>query len=200
MSKITSIAVYTAPSDNCLTSTEVKADLKVETSADDTPIAAKLDAAERAVEEYCNRRLMLATYDLTLSGWPSRGIVLPFSPVISVDSVKYYDDTNALQTWASTNYKVNASAEPCRINYVSDVPTLYDDRDDAIVIRFKVGYSSSATLATQQAAVPPPLKAAILKLVQDLYYFRADTVKEKMSSWQMLAYPYRVFHAPTEND
>lgn len=196
----TSLSLYLAPADNCLTATEVKAELKVEHSADDNPIALKLDVAERLVEEYTNRRLMLATYDFILSRWPIEGIVLPVSPIVSVDSIKYYDGDNVEQTWASSNYFYQLNAEPCRINYVNDVPTLYESRSDAITVRFKVGYSSSATLATQQAAVPPPIKAAILKIVTDLYFNRNDGVREKLTSWQVLAYPYRVFHFPNEND
>lgn len=195
----TSIKIYTAAADNCLTLTEVKSELRVEQSEEDTLIALRLDAAERLVEEYCNRRLMLATYDFTLSGWPQRGITLPFSPVVSVDSIKYYDGSNVQQTWASTNYHYNADAEPLLISYVNDVPDLYENRTDLVTVRFKVGYSSSETTATQQAAVPGGLKQAILKLITDLHYHRDDGVKEKMTTWQMFAYPYRVFHFPNEN-
>lgn len=196
----TSIKIVTPPQGNCLTATEVKSELKVEVTTDDPAIDLKLNAAERLVEEYCNRRLMLTTYDFTLSRWPSRGIVLPFSPVLSIVSIKYYDGSNVQQTWAASNYHLNVNHEPTLISYVNDVPGVYENRTDAITVQFTVGYSSNANLVNQQASVPFPLKASILKIVTDLYYNRNDGVREKLSSWQMMAYSYRVFHFPTEND
>jgi uncharacterized phiE125 gp8 family phage protein len=200
MSVRTSIKVQTAATGNCITSTEAKLELKVENSTDDAAITLKIGAAERLVEEFCNRRLMLSTYDFTLSKFPDGGIVLPFSPVLSIVSIKYYDSANTLQTWASTNYHLNIDNEPTLISYVNDAPDTYENRTDAVTVQFTVGYSSSATLTTQQAAVPYPLKAAILKIVTDLYYNRNDGIKEKLSAWQVYAYPYRVFHYPVEND
>lgn len=196
----TTLTVTTAASDNCLTSSEVKAELKVETSDEDSVLAMKLDAAERLVEEYCNRRLMKTVLAFTLDGWPSGGIVLPVNPIVSITSVKYYDTSNVQQTWDTANYHYNVNEEPCIIRYVNDVPSLYDDRSDKVQVAFTVGYSSSDTVATQQAAVPPMLKQAILKLVGDLHIVRADSVREKFTAWQVYAYPYRVFHHPTEND
>lgn len=143
---------------------------------------------------------MLATYNFTLNRWPSNGIVLPFSPVLSIVHIKYYDSTNTQQTWGATNYHYNAAIEPCLISYVNDVPTLYEHRTNAIEIQFTVGYSSDATITTQQSAVPFPIKQSILKIVNDLYYNRNDGIKEKLSAWQMYAYPYRVFHFPIENE
>ena len=160
----------------------------------------QLDAAEAMVEAYCNRRLMKTVLSFKLSAFPSGGIVLPFSPVISVDSITYYDSANSLQTWNSSNYTVNLAAEPCRIEYVNDSPGTYDSRQDAVIVAFTVGYSSSATLVTAQAAVPGAIKQAILRLVGDLYAVRQDQVREKFTSWMQFAYPYRVFHYPTEND
>lgn len=197
----TSIKVQTAAAGNSLTAAETYAELKIDgTPSDAAGIAAKLSAAERLVEEFCNRRLMLATFDFTLNRWPSGGIVLPYSPVLSIESIKYYDGSNVQQTWAATNYHLNVDNEPTLISYVNDVPDVYEDRTDAITVQFKAGYSSSATLTTQQAAVPAPLKAAILKIVTDLYYSRNDGIKEKLSAWQVFAFPYRVFHFPIEND
>lgn len=196
---ITSLTTYTAASDNSLTLAEAKADLKVDQSTDESLIALKLDAAERAVEEYTNRRFMKTVLDFTLSGFPEGGIVLPVSPVISVDSVKYYDGDNVQQTWAATNYWYNVSSNPTVIQYDSP-PSVRDNRTDVVTVRFTVGYSNEAATATQQAAVPPPLKQAVLHLLNDLYYARQDAVRERFTAWKMQAYPYRVFHYAQEND
>jgi uncharacterized phiE125 gp8 family phage protein len=183
-----------------MTVATLKSELKVEVSTDDTILGYKLAAAERFVEEYTNRRLMKAVYDLTLSDWPAGGITLPFSPVLSIDSIKYYDGDNTLQTWAATNYYYNVNQEPCMIYYVNATPSLRDNRQDCITVRFTVGYSSAAETATQQAAVPDGIKQAIVKIAGDLYHTRHDAVRERFTAWQMMAYPYRVFHMPNSNE
>ena len=195
---IRSVTTYISPADNCLTLTEVKSYLKVDQSAEDSLIASQLDAAESLVESYTNRKLMKGVYDLTLDSFPSGGIVLPFSPVISVDSVSYYDESNTLQTW--TNYKVNVSANPTKIEYIDGPPAPYTDRQDKVIVRFTAGYSNSSDTATQQAAAPGQLKMAILRLCGDLYAVRQDQVREKFTSWMQFAYPERVWHFPNEND
>ena len=197
---IQSITVATAAAGNCMTVATLKSELKIEVSTDDTILATKLAAAERMIEEYTNRRLMKTVYDLTLSDWPAGGITIPYSPVLSIDSIKYYDANNVQQTWAATNYFYNASSEPCCIQYYDSTPSIRDKRTDVITVRFTVGYSSSETLATAQAAVPGMLHQAIVQMAGDLYFTRQDAVREKFTSWKMMAYPYRVFLMPNANE
>ena len=195
---VISVTTQTPPADNCLTLTEVKNYLKVDQSAEDSLIASQLDAAESLVESYTNRKLMKGVYDLTLDSFPANGIVLPFSPVISVDSISYYDESNVLQAW--TNYKVNVSAQPTKIEYINGYPGVYSDRQDKVIVRFTAGYSNSSDTATQQAAAAGQLKMSILRLCGDLYAVRQDQVREKFTSWMQLAYPERVWHFPNENE
>jgi uncharacterized phiE125 gp8 family phage protein len=127
-----------------------------------------------------------------LTSFPENGIVLPFSPVTAITSVKYYDTSNSLQTWAATNYHYNLYEEPCVIRYVDSAPSTYTDRSDAVVIRFTAGYADAA-------AVPAPLIQAIKLLLADLYENRTDVPREMFTAWMRRAYPYKIFHEPEEN-
>ena len=135
------------------------------------------------VETYTNRRLITGTYDLKLDSWRKR-IVLPYSPVTSITSIKYYDSSNVEQTWANTNYYYNVKEEPVEINYINSEPSLYDYRNDPITVRFITGYTT----------VPEALRQAILLLVGDMYENRLDYPRERFSTWKMLCQPYRVFY------
>jgi hypothetical protein len=65
-------------------------------------------------------------------------IELNKSPLISVDSVQYYDAENALQTLNANQYERDIVGDPCRIR-VPSWPTVYD-RMNAVCITFTCGY------------------------------------------------------------
>lgn len=184
--------IYTAAAAASVSTVNAKAHLKVEHSNDDTLIDGYVTAAEREVEAYTNRTMISTVYDLYLTDFPVNGIVLPFSPVTAIASIKYYDTNNVQQTWASTNYHYNIYEEPTVIRYVDTAPDVYEDRSDAVVIRFTAGYANAA-------AIPAPLVQAIKLLMADLYENRVDVPREAFTAWQRRSYPYRVFHEPHEN-
>lgn len=187
-----SINITSAAASSSVTTANAKVHLKVEHSADDTYIDGLVTAAEREVETYTNRIMIATTLDFFLSDFPVNGIVLPFSPVTAITSIKYYDSSNVLQTWAATNYHYNIYEEPTVIRYVDSAPDVYEDRSDAVQIRITVGYANAA-------AIPAPLIQAIKLLMADLYENRTDVPREAFTSWMRRAYPYRVFHSPEEN-
>ena len=172
---------------------DAKSHLKVEHSADDTLIEAYVAAAQDEVESYTNRVLISSTFVMYLKEFPKYGIVLPFSPVVSITHIKYYDGSNILQTWATSNYHYNIYEEPCVIRYTDSAPDVYEDRSDTVQITFVAGYANAA-------AVPAPLIQATKLLLADLYENRTDVPREAFTSWMRRAYPYRVFHQPQENE
>ena len=178
-----SIEVATAPASNAVSAAEAKTHLRVSHANDDTYIANLIKAAEGMVETYTNRRLITGTYDLKQSSWNKR-IILPYSPVVSITYIKYYDASNVEQTLATSEYFYNVSEEPVEINYINSEPSLYDYRNDPITVRFITGYTT----------VPEPLRQAILLLVGDMYENRLDYPRERFSTWKMLCQPYRVFY------
>lgn len=78
-------------------------------------------------------------------------------PVSAINSVKYYDDDNTLQTVTSSNYRLLDFMQPSRIEFdssVFDEPTTYD-REWPIVVNFQAGYLAAS-------GVPANIKHAIL--------------------------------------
>lgn len=193
MTKKQSLSIYTAAGSASVSTANAKAHLKVEHSNDDTLIDGYVQAAEKEVEAFTNRTIISTVYDFTLTEFPANGIVLPVSPVSAIASIKYYDASNTLQTWASSNYHYNVNEEPCIIRYVDSVPDTYEDRSDAVVVRFTAGYANAA-------AIPAPLVQAIKLKLGDYYENRIDAPREMFSAWMRLAYPYRVWHEPFENE
>lgn len=187
-------AVKTVRSSDCVSQTEAKLHLKVDTTADNDLIDDLIDAAQDTVQNFTNRKLSSETWYYYLDEFPNGDIILPFSPVTSITSVKYYDTNNDQQTLtADTDYYIDIKDEPARIRDIEGWPGVYD-RPDAVVVEYITGYSTGTN------AIPLPLKQAVLVLIADMYENRVDTPRERFSTWKALANPYRVFHYSGENE
>jgi uncharacterized phiE125 gp8 family phage protein len=192
----TALQTVTAQTTTAVSLTEIKAQLptRITGTGDDTLLSQLIGAAQEEIEGYTGLRLMESTFDFHLTGWPTNGIILPFTPIKSITSIKYYNTSNVQQTWATTNYFYNIYEQPFRIRYTdsSTPPDIYENRFDAVTIRFVAGYTSPDI-------IPLALKQAILLLATDLYINRDDKVRTMFTMWQRLAMPYRVFHELNEN-
>lgn len=93
--------------------------------------------------------------------WPVLELLRP--PLISVSSVKYYDDANVLQTVSPSDYYVTSGNVPTvEFKSTAAVPSLYL-RQDAIQLEYVAGYPGTDTSADN---VPASIKAAVLLGVQ----------------------------------
>lgn len=191
----TAVSTKTAATSNIVTTSEAKYHLKVDygDATDNTYIDTLCEAAQRTVEAYTNRCFSDTTFYFYLSRFPVGGIVLPFSPVKSITAITYYDEDNSLQTLSSDDYFYNIYDEPCVIGYVGgSYPAVYEYRTDAIRVEFVCGYTSPDE-------IPPACEHAVKVLLTDMYENRTDVPRERFTIWKQLAYPSKVFHAPTEN-
>jgi uncharacterized phiE125 gp8 family phage protein len=91
---------------------------------------------------------------------------LPYPPVQSITSVKYYDSAGAQQTIAATVYELgdDNGVGIVRLKYDQQWPSGRGHYDD-IVIRAVVGYGA-------EAAIPPALKLAVCEVAANAYEFR----------------------------
>jgi len=150
------LALYTAATENPITTADLKAHSHIDTSDDDAQVAAYIAAATQDTESYLWRQLCTATWVLTLDRFPwSDYIDLPRPPLQSVTHVKYYDLSNTQQTLSTGDYDVDTSTEPGRIYIDRSVgwPSVYDRRN-AVEIRFVAGYGAAG-------AVPEMIKQSI---------------------------------------
>lgn len=74
------------------------------------------------------------------------GIVLPWSPLQTVDSITYVDPTGATQTLASNKYIVDKVSEPCRIMPAFGCvwPTTLQ-QPNSVTVLYTVGYGANGT-------------------------------------------------------
>lgn len=173
-----------APSGSVLTLNEAKTQLKLDAdiTEDDAFIQALIDGATQyldGIDGILNRALLTQTWQLKLDEFPRYNsmvsnvqrdvyaIKLPLPPLQSVSSVQYVDTAGVTQTWASSNYVVDTANEPGRIYPAYDkcYPSIRS-QPEAVTITFVAGYGEAA-------AVPQPIKSAMLLLIRAWYDHRA---------------------------
>ena len=153
----------------------------------DADFARNITTARRNVEKLTRRSLIRQTLRLSVDGFPSncigwqlgpRWVCAPTAirlfrpPVLSLQSVQYFDASNVLQTVDAASYYVTDDELP-ELRFVSTftAPTVYD-RPDALRVTYVAGYLGAGSPPSSQEEyaehVPSELKDAILVGVQML--------------------------------
>jgi uncharacterized phiE125 gp8 family phage protein len=161
------LELKTAPAKQGLTLAETKLHLRVDADTEDTLITSLIKAATQTLDGrdgWLGRALITQTWLMRLPGFPTAGIRLPFPPLQTVESVKYYDAGGTLQTVAAATYQVVKGETRGRIVLADAAvwPTTVT-REDAVVIEFTAGYGANET------DVPEPIRAALKLLVGHWY-------------------------------
>lgn len=145
-------------------------------TTEDPQLTLYIKAFRERGESLTNRAWITQTWDDIRPCFPAgRVIELAKPPLQSVTHVKYRDTTGTLQTWATSNYVVEAPAGPnCRrgritLAYGVTWPSTYGEADD-VQIRFVAGYGSAAS------DVPAILKQAMLLEIATAYRHRESIV------------------------
>lgn len=162
-----------------------------------------LQAATEFVEDYTGRAGLTKSYQLTLSHWPDRHSIWPGhrgfprevyqpwqrqefravelrrSPLLSIDSVKYYpqivDSTMPppLTVWDTSNYRADLTSTPGRmilLNQGIAWPEL-DCRPDAVQINFTAGYG------LKPENLPARFKMAVLFMARHFFDNRVPVME-----------------------
>jgi uncharacterized phiE125 gp8 family phage protein len=142
---------------------------------EDNTLFIYLDGAIRACEHKLQTAIMDTRYEMYLTAWPGRCVSLDKFPVSAVNSVKYYDDDNVLQTVASGMYRVLDFMQPCVLEFDDDfdAPSLHS-REYPIIINFNAGY-------TAQSSVPGVIRNGVLLELGERYERRTlgEALKEQ---------------------
>jgi len=181
------ITVVTAETTDVVTTAQVKANLRIasDDTTHDTQIGVCKDASISVAKEYLQKSLINRTLKLSLDNIPysdsilpnkegittgpfleyrQRSVSLPFSPLVSVSSVKTFDDSDTETTMASSRYYVDTASDYGRV--VLRTGETWDDMlrvANAIEITYVAGYGSSAS------DVPSAIKQGIIVLAS--HYF-----------------------------
>ena len=191
-----------APTERVLTLEEAKAQCRVEVDMtdDDTFLYSLMDAVEQAIDGgdgWLGRCLVSQTWEMRLGGFCEEKIRIPLPPLLEVESVKYYDQANVLQTLSASFYTVNgvgAKQPGCvELNYGYVWPVTYI-RSEAVQVQFRAGYVDTAI--SPSGVVPAPIKQAMLLAVSEMYEDRSPivvgTIVQSIPTVENLLSPYRI--------
>jgi uncharacterized phiE125 gp8 family phage protein len=118
-------------------------------------------------------------------------IELPMGQLQSVASVQYIDVDGVQRTLANTEYTADSVNIPGRLRlaYGKQWPPTRCPQWDAVRIQYVVGFADAA-------AVPMPIKQAMLILLAAMYEFRSPEIDGRVSQVQftaeVLLQPYRL--------
>lgn len=181
-----------APASEPVTTAEIKAHLRIDTSDEDTLLDAYVAAARLFCENYTARSFVDRTYVAKIPDFADT-IVLPYRPIVSISSIKYWDTASpsVQQTLAASTYSL---VNNCLVRtYGETWPSVYP-RLDAVEITYIAGDGTSNSPA---ASVNEAVKAAIKLIVGDLYENREGKIVGMAQSdnptVMRLLHPYRVY-------
>lgn len=190
----TGLVTITPPAVEPVTLAEAMAHLRIDAPGvgphpEEALISALIQAAREHVEAATGRALVTQTLEATWDAWDA-ALTLPRAPVQSVSSVTYVDAAGATQTLAGASYRLAPAGLVWAVTpaYGEEWPAARPV-PGAIAVRFVAGYGLAA-------AVPAPLRQAMLLLVSHLYENRNAATERAMTEMPFavsaLVAPYRV--------
>lgn len=183
------LAITIAPTVEPVSLDDVVAHCRIESAEENSLLLSLIVAARRLAEQQTGRALVTQSWKQTFDAFPAAEIALAMPPLVSVQSVKYYDPDGAQQTLSgASDYTVHTSG------IVGLVAPAYNtswpatrDMLEAVEIAFTAGYGSAA-------AVPQEIKQWMLLHIANWYENResAGERREMLPFVDALLDPYRV--------
>jgi uncharacterized phiE125 gp8 family phage protein len=157
--------LVSAPAVEPVTAAELKSQLRVDYTDQDTLIGALITVARETVEEWTNRALITQTWKAWYQGFDDY-LIVPKPKVSSLTHIKYYSTAGVATTVAASVYEADLINEPALITtaYGQVWPTWTSRPTKPVEVQFVAGYGAAA------ANVPGPIKQAIIMLAA--HWFR----------------------------
>jgi len=155
----------TPPATEPVTVDELKSHLRLNDDSEDDLLSAFITTARIMFEEATGRAVVSTEYRQHVPILAAPVYLMKY-PVISVDSVKYYDQDGTLQTANSSTYHADTISIPATIRFDS-YPTTSSTISPVAYVEFTAGW----------ATVPEPVKLAI-KLLAGHYYQNREAYTE----------------------
>lgn len=157
------------PTAEPVTLEEITAQVRASHTADDLTLWRYAQRARATLEHLYRVAFLPQTWTWQLDALADPCLYVPILPVASVTSITYIDDTGS-QTWSGSAYQVQTSTRRrTRIApaYGEAWPDLKSETLGAFTVTFTAGWPTAA-------AVPLPLRQAILMYTAFLYANRGD--------------------------
>lgn len=197
--------VTSAPASEPVSLAEMKLWLRVDDTSDDALITSLIVTARESAEKFTKRAFINQTVETFIDRFPSRYnsinypefteisreaitntrdyIQLVKLPVSAITTLEYYDTSDSINTFASSNYFLDAPSGRIILKYSQSWPTSVRDKA-AVKITATHGYGASAS------AVPSAIKDAIKMHVMRMYEKR--NVCSMPEDCKMLLEQYRI--------
>ena len=208
------VKVTTNETVDVITNTDVKQQLRIATndSTHDNLISACRQASVEVAKEYLQKSLLKRTLVLSLDNIPygdssyplkegitvgpflefrKRSIDLPYSPVIQVNHVKMFNDSDQATTMASSKYYVDTSSDYARV-----VLRQGETWDTALRVANAIEITYEAGYGTATSSVPVAIKQGAIIMASHFFenpdmVVRGDSVNNVPSLVNALWKPYR---------
>jgi len=164
-----------------VSSTELKAFLRIDHTDEDTLLTSLITAARQMAEDYCQRSFITQTWKAYANDFPDE-IELLHGKVISVTTIKYSVTTALDTTLSSSSYNASTETDVCTIFPVDSWPETDNDFPNSIEVAYTAGYGSS------ESDVPEVIVDVIKRIAADQYEMRTsnkDMPKMMEKTWWM---------------
>ena len=168
-----------APATTPITLAEVKDQLRVEGSDDDTLLTRLIDVAVAYtdVKGALGQAMITQKWGQWVNSTPPQTVSLILGPTTGVTAVKYYDTDGVLQTDTLSNYQVTGTEFATIVGPKTGFSwPVTQDRSDAIRIEYEIGYGAATT------DVPQTIRHALMLLVGHWYDTRENTQMDELSN------------------
>lgn len=147
-----------------VTLAEIKAHCVVDFDDDDTLLTSLGAAAARSISAWSGRVLTTEVWSVSFAAGFCGDLVLPKSPVQSVDAITYFDADDVEQTASVADFYLTQGEDRAFLRPKAGIswPSANSRRADAITVQFTAGYSTGLD----------NLKTAVLAMTAHLYEHR----------------------------